>query len=88
MYCTDFEYDNKKLSDYDMIIGALNGSGGSEIVSSGADIVFFQSLFIRLPGAVHHDIPGYEKPLQMQGEVLSFAYGGFSHPKMAVPKEL
>ena len=42
MYCTDFEYDNKKLSDYDMMIGALNGSGGSEIVSSGADIVFNQ----------------------------------------------
>lgn len=53
MYCTNFEYGNRKLSDYNMIIGSLNGSGGNEIVSSGADIVFNQ---IRPSGSSHFNL--------------------------------
>ena len=42
MYCTDFEYDNEKLSDYGMMICSFHGTGGFETVSSGADITFHQ----------------------------------------------
>lgn len=42
MYCKDFEYAGERLSAYGMIIGSLNGSTGSETVSSGADISFTQ----------------------------------------------
>lgn len=42
MYATNIEYDGEKLSDYRMIICQFDGSSGSEIVSSGADITFNQ----------------------------------------------
>lgn len=42
MYCTDFEYDGKRLSEYGMMICSFNGSEDLETVSSGADISFQQ----------------------------------------------
>lgn len=42
MYATDFEYDNKRLSEFNMMICSLNGNSGIESVSSGADLVFNQ----------------------------------------------
>lgn len=42
MYCTDFEYDRKRLSEYNMIICSFQGASGVESVSSGADITFNQ----------------------------------------------
>lgn len=42
MYCTDFEYDGKRLSEYGMMICSFNGSEDLEAVSSGADISFQQ----------------------------------------------
>lgn len=43
MYALDFEYANERLSDYGMMICTFNGSGGTEAVSSGADITFSQA---------------------------------------------
>lgn len=42
MYCTDFEYDKEKLSDYGMILCSFDHSGGLETLSSGADLTFHQ----------------------------------------------
>lgn len=42
MYCKDFEYDGKRLSEYGMMICSFNGSQDLETVSSGADITFQQ----------------------------------------------
>ena len=38
----DFEYAGEKLSDYGMMICSFGGGGGTETVSSGADITFNQ----------------------------------------------
>ncbi len=43
MYAIDFEYANERLSDYGMMICNFNSSGGTEAVSSGADITFSQA---------------------------------------------
>lgn len=43
MYAINFEYANERLSDYGMMICTFNGSGGTEAVSSGADITFSQA---------------------------------------------
>lgn len=42
MYCTDFEYNKEKLSDYGMMLCNFNRSGSLETLSSGADITFQQ----------------------------------------------
>lgn len=42
MYTIDFEYDKRRLSEYNMIICSFNGNSGIEPVSSGADITFNQ----------------------------------------------
>lgn len=42
MFATDFEYDGKRLSEFNMIICSFNGSSGIESVSSGADITYNQ----------------------------------------------
>ena len=43
MYAIDFEYANERLSDYGMMICSFSSSGGTEAVSSGADITFSQA---------------------------------------------
>lgn len=69
MYCTDFEYDNQKLSDYGMIIGTLNDSGGNDIVSSGSDITFNQ---IRPSGSDYFNLYSstYQEPLTAAFQVV------------------
>ena len=43
MYAIDFEYANERLSDYGMMICSFSSSGGTEAVSSGADLTFSQA---------------------------------------------
>ena len=42
MFATDFEYDEKRLSEFDMIICSFDGASGIEPVSSGTDITYKQ----------------------------------------------
>lgn len=42
MYAIDFEYDQKRLSEFHMIVCSFDGSSGMETVSSGADITYAQ----------------------------------------------
>lgn len=42
MFATDFEYDGKRLSEFNMIICSFDGASGIESVSSGADITYSQ----------------------------------------------
>jgi hypothetical protein len=42
MYCTDFEYDGRRLSEYGMMVCSFNGTQELETASSGADITFQQ----------------------------------------------
>lgn len=42
MFATDFEYDEKRLSEFNMIICSFDGASGIESVSSGADITYSQ----------------------------------------------
>lgn len=42
MYATDFEYDQKRLSEFRMIVCHFDSASGSESMSSGADITYHQ----------------------------------------------
>ncbi len=42
MFATDFEYDEKRLSEFDMIICSFDGASGIDPVSSGTDITYKQ----------------------------------------------
>ncbi len=42
MYATDFEYDQKRLSEFHMMVCHFDGVSGTESMSSGADITYHQ----------------------------------------------
>lgn len=42
MYATDFEYDQKRLSEFHMMVCHFDGVSGIESMSSGADITYHQ----------------------------------------------